>query len=125
MAASSHVEACTPQAGKPCSCPSASWRKESGVSDRDFCDLMHRGTYMSEARIHSDRWADKWQDMASGEGLGKFTILGGIDSRLDNQLVTGKPTKGYTSHCSFDKLSCWRCSNLRFQTITRWGRASM
>lgn len=80
---------------------------------------------MSEARLHSDRWADKWQDMAAGGGLGKFTILGGIDSRLDDQLVTGKPAKGYTSHCSFDKLSCRRCSNLRFQTITRWGRASM
>ena len=36
---------------------------------------MDGGAYMSEAWFHSDRWADKWQDMAAGEGLGQVYLF--------------------------------------------------
>ena len=72
-AGSLSLRGCTLKAHEPCNCSVS--EREPGVSDRDFSDLMDGGAYMSEAWFHSDRWADKWQDMAAGEGLGQVYLF--------------------------------------------------
>ena len=116
-----HLQAC-----KPCTCPSLGLKKEPGVRDRDVSGLMDGGSYMSEARCWSDTSlcrADDWQDRAASlapKGRGRLPVIGGIDGRLAHRLP-GKQTEGPAPHCSFDKLSWWRCSDLKIRTTTSWG----
>ena len=48
------VLSCTPQAYKPCTCPSLRPKKDPGVSDRDLSGLMGGESFMSEARSWND-----------------------------------------------------------------------
>ena len=49
----------------------------------------------------------------------EVTSLGAYDVRLAHWLK-GKPAEGNNSLYPFDKLSGWRCSDLKMRTITSW-----
>ena len=51
-----------------------------------------------------------------------FLGVGEIDVRLAHQLP-GKLTEEYVPRCPFDRLSWWRCSDLKVRTTTSWGRS--
>ena len=59
-----------------------------------------------------------WQSSLLGRK--EVTSYGGIDIRLAHQLP-GKPAEEYTPHHPLDKLSWWRCSDLKVKRITSWG----
>ena len=90
--------------------------------------LNDGGPYMSEARSwrntppcvrHTGR-----QDMgqSSLRRWGRWLpVTGVIDVRWTHRLP-GKLAEGQAPHCPFDKLSRWRCLDLKIRTITGWGR---
>lgn len=114
---------CTVQACKPCTCPALRPGKEPGVSSRDVGSLTAAGAYVSEAKSWSYTLpcaADNRQDTAAvfaAGGRGRLPVMGGIDSRWAHWLP-GKLAKEHAPHCPFDKLSWWRCSELKMRTIT-------
>ena len=116
---------CTLQVYKPCACPASRLKKELRDSDRDINGLMDAGAYMSEARSWSDTplcAADSGQDMAAVfVPGGRLPVIGGTEVRLAHKLP-GKLPEGHTPHRPFDKLSWWRCSDLKIRTITSWGK---
>ena len=63
-----------------------------------------------------------WQQSSLwGHGEGRLLVTGGIDIGLAHRLP-GKPAEDKQNHhCPFDKLSWWRCSELKIRTITSWG----
>jgi len=46
---------CTPQACKPCTCPSSKLKNKPRVIDRNISGVTDRESYMFEARFWSDR----------------------------------------------------------------------
>ena len=75
---------------------------------------------MSEARSRSNTAPCRAAVFSPGrEGVAQVT--GGIDIRLAHRLP-GKPAEGHAPHCPFDKLSWWKCSDLKVRTITSWGQ---
>ena len=119
------VLGCTPQTCKACTCP-ASRPKKKPVSNRDMSGFMHGGSYTSESRSWGDTppcVADCGRDvvavLAPG-GRRRLPVVGEADVRLARWL-SGKLSERHVPHHPFDKLSWWRCSDLKIRTVTSWG----
>ena len=121
---------CTLKAFRPCTCPASRLQEDPEISGRDIKGLMDGGSYMSEAMPWSDTplcVPNGRQDMAAvlaPRGRGRLQVIGGIYIKLIHQLP-GKLAGGHAPHCPFDKLSWWRCSDLKIRIITSWGQGQV
>ena len=102
--------------------PSSKTEERSQVSYRNINGLMDGGSYMSEPRSWSntppceaDRAGRIWQQSLL-QGGGRLPVIGVLRSRW---LISYQGNqKSPHPHCSFDKLSWWRCSDLKIRRIT-------
>ena len=90
---------------------------------------LDRGSYMSEIKTpgatpHCVRqMASRTWQLSSlpvgrvGEGVTRYR---GNWHQIGCQLP-GKPVEKHAPHCPFDKLSNWRCCDLKIRTVTIWG----
>lgn len=87
-------------------------KEKPGLSNRAISGLMDgRRSYTSETRSWSNTLTPQWEQ--------EVTSLGAYDVRLAHWFK-GKPVEGNNSLYPFDKLSGWRCSDLKMRTITSW-----
>ena len=88
---------------------------------------MDGGAYSSEARSWSDISpcaADMAANSLPGGGGGYQLVTEGIDIRLAHQLP-GKPAEDHAPHHPSDKLSWWRCSDLKLEQSLAGAGASI
>ena len=117
---------CTPQACKDYTCLASRPKKEPRVSDRDIDGLMDRGTLYvwSEVLEWHCTLCGRWWAGHDGSLLSwekeEVTSYRGNWVRLAHGLP-GKLAEGHAPHYLFDKLSWWRCSDLKVRTVTSWG----
>ena len=108
----------TLQACKPCTCPSWRWRKRAHTQQQRHQWFSGWGslTCLKEGPgVTCHRVAEGSQGMAAVSsrswGEGEVTSI-----RLAHQLP-GKQAEGHAPHLPFDKLSRWRCSDLKVRVI--------
>ena len=116
---------CTPQTYRTCTCPVLRPKKKPGVRDRDSTVLWTRElTCLKQSPRATPTVSGRRQARCGGRLCsrveGEVISYGAIDIRWALPLP-GKLAEEHIPHCLSDKLSRWRCSDLKFRTITSWG----
>ena len=87
-------------------------KKKPGLSNKAISGWMDgRGSYTSETRSWSNTFTPQWErEVTSSRGI--WYQFG--------SWFKGKLVEGNNSLYPFDKLSGWRCSDLKMRRITSW-----